>query len=57
MSKGKVRKRKEEYSQFDFTATTIDGVERPQCIFCDVVFCNSNLQPSKLSELFKNKHG
>ena len=27
MSKGKVRKWKEEYSQFGFTATTVDRVE------------------------------
>ena len=56
MSKGKVREWKEEYSQFAFTATTVDGVERPQCILCGVVFCNFNLKPSKLSEYFKNKH-
>ena len=56
MSKDKVRKWKKEYSQFGFTATTVDGVERPQCILCDIVFCNFNLKPSKLSEHFKNKH-
>ena len=56
MSKGKVRKCKEEYSQFGFTATTVDRVERPPSILCNVVFCNSNLKPSKLSEHFKNKH-
>ena len=57
MSKSKVKKWKEEYSQFGFRATRVDRVERPQCILCDVVFCNSNLKPSKLSEHFKNKHG
>ena len=57
MSKIKVRKWKEEYSKFSFTVTTVDGVEKPQCILCDVVFCNANLKPSKLSEHFRNKHG
>ena len=56
MSKGKVRKWKEEYSQFGFTATRVDGVEKPQCILCDVVFCNLNLKPSKLSEHLQNKY-
>ena len=55
MSKGKVRKQK-EYSQFGFKVTTVDGVERPQCILCDVVFCNFNLKPSNLSKHLKNKH-
>ena len=48
MSKGKVRKWKEKYSPFGFTATIIGIVKMPQCILCDVVFCNSNLKPSKL---------
>ena len=56
MSKGKVKWWEEEYSQFGFTVTTVHGVERPQCNLCDVVFCNSNVKPSKLSEHFKNKH-
>ena len=57
MSKNKVRKWKEEYSKFAFTATTVDGVEKPQCILYDVVFYNADLKPSKLSENFRNKHG
>ena len=57
MSKIKVRKWKEECSKFGFTASTVDEVEKPQCILCDVVFCNANLKPSKLSEHFRNKHG
>ena len=57
MSKDKVRKWKEEYIQFGFAVTAVDGVEKPQYILCDAVFCNSKLKPSKLSEHFKNKHG
>ena len=56
MSKIKVRKWKEEYSKFGFTATTVNGVKKPQCIFGDVVFCIANLKPSKLSEHCRNKH-
>ena len=57
MSKVKVRNWKEEYNKFGFTATTVDGVEKPQYILCDVVFCHANLKQSKLSEHFRNKHG
>ena len=57
MSKVKVRKWKEEYSKFGFTATTVNGVEKLQCILCDVVFCNANLKPSKLSEHFRINMG
>ena len=57
MSKGKISKWKKEYSQFGFTTTTVDGVQRAQCILRDVAFCNSNLKPSKLSQHFKKKHG
>ena len=52
-----MRKWTEEYSQFGFRATTVDIVERPQGILCNVIFCNSNPKPSKLSKHFKNKHG
>ena len=57
MSKGKVSKWNEEYSEFGFTATTVDGVERLQCILAMLCFFNSNLKPSKLNEYFKNKRG
>jgi len=47
----------ETYSDFGFTVTVVDGVERPQCILCSKVLSNSSLKPSKLQEHFINKHG
>jgi len=57
MSKRKVRKWDETDSDFGFTVTVVDGVERPQCILCSKVFSNSSLKPLKLQEHFINKHG
>ena len=48
MSKLKVRKWDETYSDFGFTVTVVDGVERRQCILCSKVFSSSRLKPSKL---------
>ena len=33
-----------------------DGLQRPQCVLCSIMFSNSNLKPSKLEENFQNKH-
>ena len=57
MSKRKARKWDKTYSDFGFTVTVVDGVERPQCILCSKVFSNSSLKRSKLQEHFINKHG
>ena len=54
----KRRKWNDDDVSFGFTCTTgNDGLQKPQCILCSVVFSNSNLKPSKLHEHFKNKHG
>ena len=54
----KKRKWREEYTHFGFTMTkSSDGDERPQCILCNVLFCNANMKPSRLKEHFNNKHG
>ena len=56
-SVAKKRKCKEEYTHFGFTMTkSSDGDERPQCILCNVLFCNANMKPSRLKEHFNNKH-
>jgi len=57
MSKRKVRNWDETYSDFGFSVTVVDGVERHQCILSRKVFSNSSLKPSKLQEHFINKHG
>ena len=57
-SVAKKRKWREEYTHFGFTMTkSNDGDERPQCILCNVLFCNANMKPSRLKEHFNNKHG
>ena len=54
----KKRKWNDNYVQFGFTCTeTTEGLQKPQCIFCNVVFSNANLKPSKLREHFNNRHG
>ena len=49
-SREKVRKWKEDFVQYGFTKTIIEGLDRPQCVFCNAIFSNSNLKPSKLGE-------
>ena len=54
----KKRKLNDSYVQFGFTCTeTIEGLQKPQCMFCLIVFSNINFKPSKLQEHFKNGHG
>ena len=54
----KKRKWNDNYVKFGFTCTeTTEGLQKPQCIFCNVVFSNANLKPSKLREHFNNRHG
>uniref|UniRef100_UPI00358EA82C protein FAM200C-like n=1 Tax=Myxine glutinosa TaxID=7769 RepID=UPI00358EA82C len=54
----KRRKWNDDYVRFGFTCITgNDGLQKPQCTLCSVVFSNSNLKPSKLQEHFKNKPG
>ncbi|XP_051784720.1 protein ZBED8-like [Erpetoichthys calabaricus] len=49
-SREKIRKWKEDYTEYGFTKTIIDGVDRLQCVLCNAIFSNSNLKPSKLGE-------
>ena len=54
----KKRKWSDEYTKFGFTVTMgSEGDERPQCILCNVIFCNANMKPSRLKEHFNHKHG
>ena len=54
----KKRKWKDDYVQFGFTCTgATEDLQKPQCIFCNVVFSSANLKPSKLQEHFNNRHG
>uniref|UniRef100_A0A8C4TCW7 Uncharacterized protein n=1 Tax=Erpetoichthys calabaricus TaxID=27687 RepID=A0A8C4TCW7_ERPCA len=53
----KIRKWKEDYTEYGFTKTIIDGVDRPQCVLYNAIFSNSNLKSSNLGEHFQVKHG
>ena len=45
MTRKKVRKWKEDYTEYGFTKTIVDGKDKPQCMFCYAVFFISNLKP------------
>ena len=54
----KKRKWKDFYVQFDFTCTkTTEGLQKPQCMFCNTVFSNVYLKPSELQDFFNNRNG
>ena len=43
---------------FGFTCTEkTEGLQKPQCMFCNIVFSNANLKPSKLREHFNSRRG
>ena len=54
----KIRKWNDNYVQFGFTCTeTVEGLQKPQCMLCNVVYSNSNLKPPKLQKHFIKRHG
>ena len=54
----KKRKWNDSYVQFGFTCTeTTEGLQKPQCMFCNIVFSNANLKPYRMQEHFNNRHG
>ena len=43
--------------QFDFNCTkTSDGLQKPQCMFCNIVFLNAYLKPSELQDHFNYRN-
>ena len=43
--------------QFGFTCTeTTKGLQKPHCMFYNIIFSKANLKPSKLREHFNNRH-
>ena len=49
---------KDSYVQFDFTCTkTTEGLQKPQCMFCNIVFLNAYLKPSVLQDHFNSRNG
>ena len=54
----KKRKWKDSYVQFEFTCTErYEGLQKPQCMFCNTVFSNAYLKKSELQDYFKNRNG
>ena len=52
------RKWNDSYVQFGLTSTeTTEGLQKPQCMFCNIVYSNANLKPSKLRKHFNIRHG
>uniref|UniRef100_A0A8C6QXG8 Uncharacterized protein n=1 Tax=Nannospalax galili TaxID=1026970 RepID=A0A8C6QXG8_NANGA len=54
----KKRKWDDDYVRYWFTCTTEqDGTQHPQCVLCNSIFSNADLQLSKLSDHFNRQHG
>ena len=48
----------DSYVQFSFNCTeTTKGLQKPQCMFYNIVFSKASLKPSKLQKHLNNLHG
>lgn len=52
----KKRKYFEEYLKFGFTSIVSNGIEKPQCVLCNVVLSAESMKPSKLKRHLETKH-
>lgn len=52
----KKRKYSEEYIKYGFTILTVNGVDKPQCVLCNVVLSVEAMKPSKLKRHLDTKH-
>lgn len=52
----KKRKYSEDYLKFGFTTLMSNGIEKPQCVLCNVVLSAESLKPSKLKRHLETKH-
>ena len=46
----------EEYLKFGFTSIVSNGIEKPQCVLCNVVLSAGSMKPSKLKRHLETKH-
>jgi len=46
----------DEYIKFGFTSLLSNGVEKPQCVLCNVVLSAESMKPSKLKRYLETKH-
>ena len=52
----KKRKYCDDYIKLGFTVLSINGIDKPQCVLCNVVLSVEALKPSKLKRHFETKH-
>ena len=52
----KKRKYFEEHLKFGFTSIVSSGIEKPQCVLCNVVISAESMKPSKLKRYLDTKH-
>jgi len=52
----KKRKYIEEYLKFGFTSIVCNGIEKPQCVLCNMVLSAESMKPSKLKRHLLTTH-
>ncbi|GFY21238.1 protein ZBED8 [Trichonephila clavipes] len=53
----KSRKYSQEYLNFGFTITEVNGEEKPLCFICSKILAADGMQPNKLKRHFETLHG
>ncbi|GFT41295.1 zinc finger BED domain-containing protein 5 [Trichonephila clavipes] len=52
----KSRKYSQEYLNFGFTITEVNGEEKPLCVICSKILAADNMKPNKLKRYFETLH-
>ncbi|GFV92289.1 SCAN domain-containing protein 3 [Trichonephila clavipes] len=52
----KSRKYSQEYLNFGFTITEVNGEEKPLCVICSKILAADNMKPNKLKRHFETLH-
>ncbi|GFV76229.1 hypothetical protein TNCV_4673181 [Trichonephila clavipes] len=52
----KSRKYSQEYLNFGFTITEVNGEEKPLCVICSKILAADNMEPNKLKRHFETLH-
>ncbi|GFU56842.1 SCAN domain-containing protein 3 [Trichonephila clavipes] len=53
----KSRKYSQEYLNFGFTITEVNGEEKPLCVICSKILAADSMKPNKLKRHFETLHG
>ncbi|GFU04948.1 protein FAM200B [Trichonephila clavipes] len=56
VSKIKSRKYSQEYLNFGFTITEVNGEEKPLCVICSKILAADSMKPNKLKRHFETLH-